>query len=219
MLGAKKVGWIFAHPPREKKYVPARVCVFASLSSLLSLPPAHRYLSPPPLPLTPNPPPPAVRFHFSGAEAIFAAEQQLLAADGVADALFVTVKVSLDEEGRPQAEAYQVTKQCMEMAAEGALLVGPNLGACLVHPTFTAIVEGRPTKEVLLPLFFHSLSLTPSLTNAHQRIVTHLQVDTDFFLGAVPVGAHESLFLSTFPRANRSERPPTVDDLRRQLAK
>jgi hypothetical protein len=36
----------------------------------------------------------------------------------------------------------------MEMAAEGALLVSPNLGSCAIDPTFTAEVEQRTVKEV-----------------------------------------------------------------------
>jgi hypothetical protein len=43
----------------------------------------------------------------------------------------------------------QVTKQGMEMAAEGALLVSPNLGSCAIDSTFTAQVEHRNVKEVI----------------------------------------------------------------------
>lgn len=42
----------------------------------------------------------------------------------------------------------QVTKQGMEMAAEGALMVSPNLGSCAIDSTFTAQVEQRNVKEV-----------------------------------------------------------------------
>ena len=42
----------------------------------------------------------------------------------------------------------KVTKQGMEMAAEGALLVSSNLGSCAIDPTFTAQVEQRVVKEV-----------------------------------------------------------------------
>jgi hypothetical protein len=34
------------------------------------------------------------------------------------------------------------------MAAEGALLVSPNLGSCAIDSTFTAQVEHRNVKEV-----------------------------------------------------------------------
>lgn len=42
----------------------------------------------------------------------------------------------------------QVSKQCMEMVAEGVIAPTRNLGHCSVNPTFTAIVEGKPAKEV-----------------------------------------------------------------------
>ena len=36
----------------------------------------------------------------------------------------------------------------MEMVAEGVLQVSANLGCCNIHPTFTAVVEGKNAKEV-----------------------------------------------------------------------
>lgn len=127
LLGLRKVGWIFAHPPREKG------------------------------------------FFFSGPEILFAAEQQLEAAQGVNDTPFVTVKVTLDAE-KSQAvvevrnssivivsngiiavilfKAFQVSKQCMEMTAEGVLEVCPHLGHLGVNKTFTALVEGKNATEV-----------------------------------------------------------------------
>jgi len=36
----------------------------------------------------------------------------------------------------------------MEMVAEGVISVSPNLGFTKVNPSFTAIAEGKETKEV-----------------------------------------------------------------------
>ena len=38
---------------------------------------------------------------------------------------------------------------CMEMTAEGALGLSQNLGTCLVNPPFSAIMEGKESREVL----------------------------------------------------------------------
>eukprot|EP01032_Pedospumella_encystans_P013179 gene13179-15190_t len=131
-------------------------------------------------------------FHFSWAETLFAAEQQLEAAQGVNDTPFVTMKLTVDEKGQIIVEAYQVSKQCMEMVAEGVLAPSANLGHCAVNPTFTAIVEGKEAKEV----------------------------DTSFFLSTTPIEQFESTFLvSTFPRANRIDVMQTRDDLKTQLSK
>ena len=62
-----------------------------------------------------------VGFFLSGAEIISAAEQQLLSADGVKDTSFVTVRVTLDEDSKVLVEGFQVSKQCMEMVAEGVI--------------------------------------------------------------------------------------------------
>jgi nuclear protein localization family protein 4 len=148
MLGLQKVGWIFAHPSREKG------------------------------------------FYFSGPELMFTAEQQLEAAQGINDTPFVTVTVSKDENNQVVVEAFQVSKQCMEMVAEGVLGVSENLGSCVVNPTFTVEVEGRASKEV----------------------------DNAFFLVSVPIKQFDTEFLvSKFPRANRIDSYQTRDDLQTQL--
>jgi len=150
MLGLQKVGWVVAHPAREKG------------------------------------------FFFSGPEILFTAEQQLEAAEGVADTTFVTVKVTVDEANQIVVEAFQVSKQCMEMVAEGVLTVSANLGSCAVNPTFTALVEGKPVKEV----------------------------DNNFFLSTTPIEQFESKFLvSTFPKANRVAVTQSREDIKRQLSK
>lgn len=61
---------------------------------------------------------------------------------------FVTIKVTMGEDAQIVVEAYQVSLQCMEMVAEGVLEPSANLGSCAVNQTFTAIVEGKPSKEV-----------------------------------------------------------------------
>lgn len=150
LLGLTRVGWVFAHPPREKG------------------------------------------FHLSGAEVLFAAEQQLEAAQGVKETPFVTVKVSLDENGQAVVEAFQVSLQCMEMVAEGVLAVSPHLGHLAVNPTFTAVVEGRNSAEV----------------------------DCNFFLVTTPIEQHKSTMLvNLFPRANRIDSMQIRDDIKRQFNK
>ena len=47
-------------------------------------------------------------FHFSNAEILCAAEQQLEAAQGINETLFVTFKLTLDSEGKPLVDAWQV---------------------------------------------------------------------------------------------------------------
>jgi hypothetical protein len=122
LLELRRVGWIIAHPPREEG------------------------------------------FFLSGNEIITAAELQLEAANGIADTPFVTVSVSLrlvcwlpslssqvtiTNDDKVSACGYQVSKQCMEMAAEGALGLSLNLGTCNVNPPFSAIMEGKESREVL----------------------------------------------------------------------
>lgn len=129
-------------------------------------------------------------FYFSGPELMFTAEQQLEAAQGVNDTPFVTVTVSKDEQSQVVVEAFQVSKQCMEMVAEGVLGVSENLGSCMINPTFTVEVEGKAAKEV----------------------------DNAFFLVSVPITQYDSEFLvSKFPRANRIDSMATRDDLHSQL--
>lgn len=150
LLGLKRVGWIFAHPPREEGFL------------------------------------------FSSAEVITAATLQLEAADGINDTPFVTVKVTADEDGSAHFDAFQVSKQCMEMVAEGALEVGENPGHCLVPKTFTAIVEMKEANEV----------------------------DATMFLSTVPIEQHESArFVHDFPRSNRDGVMQTWDDVKKQLGR
>lgn len=150
MLGLTKVGWIFAHPPREKG------------------------------------------FFFSGTELMFAAEQQLESAQGINDTSFVTVSVTVNEEGLTDISAYQVSKQCMEMVAEGVLDLAPNPGFLAVNSTFTVEAEGKPVKEV----------------------------DVQFFVLPVPIDQFESdMLISKFPRTNRMDTLQTREDIKIQLTK
>jgi NPL4 family len=77
-----------------------------------------------------------------------AAELQLIAAQGATETPFVTVKVTVNSEGKAEFDAFQVSLQCMEMAAEGVLEIDTNPGSCKVKDSFTAVVEAKPTKEV-----------------------------------------------------------------------
>eukprot|EP00557_Chaetoceros_sp_GSL56_P002316 CAMPEP_0176503218 /NCGR_PEP_ID=MMETSP0200_2-20121128/15242_1 /TAXON_ID=947934 /ORGANISM="Chaetoceros sp., Strain GSL56" /LENGTH=509 /DNA_ID=CAMNT_0017902487 /DNA_START=1750 /DNA_END=3276 /DNA_ORIENTATION=+ len=152
MLGLKRVGWIFGHPPRE------------------------------------------AGFQMSSAEVIMAAELQIEAADGVEETPFVTVKVTVGDDGNVSFEAFQVSKQCMEMVAEEALEVGENPGFCNVNETFTAIQEGKESRTV----------------------------DNNFFLTVVPIQQHTSeMLVSDFPKANRDHdvRQQTHDEMKKQLQK
>lgn len=164
-LGLVRVGWIFAHPPREEGFV------------------------------------------FSGLEVVQAAMGQLEAANGVKETPFVTVRVSLapvekagGEEGKEGGkeevatvahfDAFQVSLQCMEMVAEGAIEPGREPGAMLVNESFTAIVEGKPAP----------------------------MVDVNFFLVNVPVGSAESSLLThRFPKANRLDELPSAAAMAAQL--
>ena len=139
-------------------------------------------------------PPREAGFQMSAAEVIMAAEYQLEAAGGVEPTPFVSVKVTVGDDGNVSFEAFQVSRQCMEMAAEGALEVGPNPGFCYVNPTFTAIQEGKESKTV----------------------------ENNFFLAVVPIKQHTSeMLLSDFPKANRDmdDRLPSKDEMKRQLGK
>lgn len=152
MLGLRRVGWIFGHPPRE------------------------------------------AGFQMSSAEVIMAAELQIEAADGVEETPFVTVKVTVGDDGNVSFEAFQVSKQCMEMVAEEALEVGENPGFCNVNETFTAIQEGKESRTI----------------------------DNNFFLTVVPIKQHSSeMLVSEFPKANRDHdvRQQTHDEMKKQLQK
>mmetsp|Transcript_26578 Transcript_26578/g.37438 ORF Transcript_26578/g.37438 Transcript_26578/m.37438 type:complete len:499 (-) Transcript_26578:173-1669(-) len=134
-------------------------------------------------------------FVMSAAEVIMAAEFQLEAAGGLEeDTPFVTVKVTVGDDGNASVEAFQVSKQCMEMAAEEALEVGDKPGYCNVNETFTAIQEGKASKTV----------------------------ENNFFLTVVPIVQHTSeIFVSHFPKANRDldDRNQSHDEMKRQLQK
>jgi len=139
-------------------------------------------------------PPREEGFQLSAAEIIMAAELQLESAGGVEPTPFVTVRVTVSDDGNVVVEAFQVSLQCMEMVAEEALDVGPNPGFCYVNETFTAIQEGKPSTTV----------------------------ENNFFLTLVPINGYQSdTFVSQFPRANRAfdDRAQTHDEMRRQLSK
>jgi nuclear protein localization family protein 4 len=130
-------------------------------------------------------------FHLTGLEILTAAELQLEAAQGVHDTSFVTVKMTLNKDDEVDVHACQVSKQCMEMAAEGALEISQHPGNCHINETFTCKVELRVTDEV----------------------------STNFFMANVPIAQHDSTeFVSFFPRPHRvGQAPGGQDDLRRQL--
>jgi nuclear protein localization family protein 4 len=139
-------------------------------------------------------PPREEGFQLSSAEVIMAAELQLESAGGIEPTPFVTVRVTVGDDGNVVVEAFQVSLQCMEMVAEEALDVGPNPGFCYVSETFTAIQEGKAS----------------------------VTVENNFFLTLVPINGYQSdTFVSMFPRANRAydDRAQTHDEMRRQLSK
>jgi nuclear protein localization family protein 4 len=140
-------------------------------------------------------PPREKGFQLSNAEVIMAAELQLESAGGVEPTPFVTVRVTVDDDGQVVVEAFQVSLQCMEMVAEEALEVGPNPGFCYVNETFTAIQEGKPSATV----------------------------ENNFFLTVVPIHRYQSeMFVSMFPRANRAyddRGGQTHEEMKRQLSK
>lgn len=132
-------------------------------------------------------------FVLNANEVITAAELQLEAAGGIEDTPFVTVTVSVGDDGNVSVEAFQVSKQCMTMVAEEALEMGPDPGFCVVNDTFTAIQEGKPSKTV----------------------------SNNFFLTVVPIEQHTSTVfcVADFPRANREFDQVSKDDLKSQLSK
>ena len=79
---------------------------------------------------------------MSSIEALFAAEQQLASCDGDIEAKpnrFVTVVVRETEDGLADFQAYQMTRQCMEMVAKGMLLWGmDDPYICDIDEMFTA---------------------------------------------------------------------------------
>ena len=140
-------------------------------------------------------PPREKGFQLSNAEVIMAAELQLECAGGIEPTPFVTIRVTVDDDGNVVVEAFQVSLQCMEMVAEEALEVGPNPGFCYVNETFTAIQEGKPSPTV----------------------------ENNFFLTVVPIHRYQSeLFVNMFPRANRAyddRGGQTHEEMKRQLSK
>ncbi|KAL3789588.1 hypothetical protein ACHAWO_009151 [Cyclotella atomus] len=140
-------------------------------------------------------PPREKGFQMSNAEIIMAAELQLECAGGVEPTPFVTVRVTVNDDGMVSVDAFQVSLQCMEMVAEEALEVGPNPGFCYVNETFTAIQEGKPSATV----------------------------ENNFFLTVVPIHTYTSeMFVSMFPRANRAyddRGGQTHEEMKRQLSK
>merc|ERR1712194_152396 len=154
LLGYKKVGWIYGHPPREKGHI------------------------------------------MSAAEIIMAAEFQLEAADGVKPTPFVTVKVTVADDGKNISfEAFQVSLQCMEMVSEEALEVNlEDPKVCSVNDTFTAVVEARNVKKV----------------------------ETNFFLTLVPIVQHvNDKLVYQFPKANREDygERQSPEEMKKQLSK
>jgi nuclear protein localization family protein 4 len=131
-------------------------------------------------------------FQLNCEEIIMAGELQLEAAQGVEDTSFVTIKATVNDKGETSVDAFQVSRQAMEMCAEGALEPSSKPGFCKVSSTFTAIVEGKEAKEI----------------------------DNNFMLSNVPITfLTESKFVSSFPKRNRDGRAQTHDEVRKQLSK
>lgn len=130
-------------------------------------------------------------FHFSSNEILMAAQLQLDA--GGKGSLFLSLKVTLDKEGQTTFEAFQVSDQCLDMFAAGALNAehASNAKVCAVSETYTAIVEGKAATEI----------------------------DNNFFLCVVPVTTHDSGLKSDFPRPHRQILRPLREALRRHLQK
>ena len=102
--------------------------------------------------------------HFSANEIIMCAENQLLAGDEAMQSPFITVKVTLNENNESDFQAYQMSKQCLELVAEGALLYDTNEPrGCLIHDTFSCLVEAKEVSRV----------------------------DNDYFLALVPIMDHQ----------------------------
>jgi len=172
MLGLTKVGWIFAHPPGREEDTTNED------EDRLSVEEPHK------------------PYVLSNAEIIMAAELQLEAAEGIHETPFVTVKVTKGNDGHTTVEAFQVSQQCMEMAAEEALEIGPHTqpNVITINEKFSAIQEGKESKEI----------------------------DNNFFITVVPIIQHTSdVFLSQFPKCNRDldDRIQSHDELKKQLSK
>lgn len=135
-----------------------------------------------------HPPREEESFHFSAREIMLAA--QLQADAGGKGSLFLTLKCTLDKEGQASFEAFQVSDQCVDMFAAGALLEDESdPKSCAIHDTFTAIVEAKAAKTV----------------------------DNNFFLCVVPVTTHDSGLKSSFPKLNREGQMRSRQALKEQL--
>jgi hypothetical protein len=132
-------------------------------------------------------------YHLSGHEILLGATAHLEGSKaddiaGVCEEPFVCVKVTLGGDGNAQFDPYQLSAQCKEMVAEGALLAPPAGYAHLnaVHRTFTAQVEAKDSDYV----------------------------DTDFFLCNVAIRQHASPLRAQFPRFHRMTEMPDSRALR-----
>jgi nuclear protein localization protein 4 homolog len=115
-----------------------------------------------------------VRFHSN--EIMLCAENQLLAGDEKMESPFVTVKCFRNEENNVEFEAFQMSKQCLEMVAEEVLqadMSKPSM--CGVSDTFSVLVEAKEVGYV----------------------------DNDYFLCRVPIMQHHSFLKVGLPQANR----------------
>jgi len=117
-------------------------------------------------------PPREEGFQLSNAEILFACEQRMEVGK---DKPFVIAKVTVDKEGQAAYEAYQISDQCLEMYAAGALEAHENPKYCGVSETYSAIVEAREVPFV----------------------------ENQFFLINVAVQMHTSSLTCGFPHANR----------------
>ena len=113
-------------------------------------------------------PPREEGFFCSGDEIIFAAMEQLESAQGVEKTPFVTMRCTVQASEEQAAgyenvtDALQVSVQCMEMVAEGALEPDPTRrDYCAVNPTFTAIMEGKEAKAVQNSFFLKTVAIKP----------------------------------------------------------
>ena len=153
-------------------------------------------------------------FVFSGEEAIQAAMEQLEAADGVAETPYVSVRVTVNEKGEANFEAYQVSQQCMAMVAEGALQGGTRerrsqLQRLLSRPFFTRFgwfLDGRSSLGALSKrgCFFRNARAR----NTHVGATLH---------HARPAQARSRRTRTTRPRASstRPSRPSSRASARR----
>jgi len=111
---------------------------------------------------------------MSCAEVLYTAEQHL-GVGGGPDKPFVAVKVTVDEEGNASFDAFQVSKQCLEMCSNGALQDSTDEKFCSVNETFTAIVEGKGVEII----------------------------DNNFFLVVVAINHFTADYSCSFPKLNR----------------